>query len=125
VKLSAIFLRSVTESHLVLLISYPNCCCAEHSKREDDAVNPVVGVESVVARGGLRLARRVDLCGAGDITTLADICVSGLPGWVAVVSGFERNPLRLRIWAPRGVEVHVRPPMPCPTPVSVAHLEAF
>jgi hypothetical protein len=115
----------VSLSGRALQIIQINLCSAEHSKREEDEVNLVVGVESVVARGGLRLVRRVDLRGAGDVTTLADICVSGLPGWVAVVSGCDREPLRLRIWAPRGVEVHVRPPMPCPTPVSVAQLEAF
>lgn len=88
-----------------------------------DFVDPVFAARSVADRGGLRLARTIDLAGAGEITTLTDICVAGLPGWVAVVSGAGDEPLKMRLWTPRGVEVHVRPPIPCPTPVSVAQME--
>ena len=80
---------------------------------------------SVAKRGGLRLAREVELHGTEFTTTIADICVSGLPGWVAVVSGPGSAALRMRLWAPRGVEVYVRPPIPCPTPLGFSDIDAF
>lgn len=49
---------------------------------------------------------------AGGRTRLADIAVSGLPGWITVNTSDGRGSVRLGIWAPAGVEVFVRPPMP-------------
>lgn len=43
---------------------------------------------------------------------LADIAISGLPGWISVLSPGVRGGIQMRIWAPVGVEVFVRPPMP-------------
>lgn len=43
---------------------------------------------------------------------VADICVSGLPGWVAVRVPGGRGRVELRVWAPAGIEVFVRPPLP-------------
>jgi hypothetical protein len=80
---------------------------------------------SVARRGGLRLAHEVELESTDFVTTIADICVAGLPGWVAVVTAAGREPLRMRLWAPRGVEVHVRPPIPCPTPLSIEQVDEF
>eukprot|EP00892_Ulva_mutabilis_P003852 jgi/Ulvmu1/1839/UM119_0058.1 len=82
---------------------------------EDDSV---FGSMSVAVRGGLRLAREIQLESAGFTTTLADVTISGMPGWVSVVSGGILGNVKLRVHAPRGVEVAVRPPLPCPTPVS-------
>ncbi len=47
--------------------------------------------------------------------SLADIAISGLPGWISVLSPGVRGEIQLRIWAPVGVEVFVRPPMPVPS----------
>lgn len=49
---------------------------------------------------------------AGGRTRLADIAVSGLPGWMTVNTADGRGTVRLAVWAPAGVEVFVRPPMP-------------
>ena len=80
---------------------------------------------SVAKRGGLRLAREVELHGTEFAATIADVCVSGLPGWVAVVAGPGSGTLRMRLWAPRGVEVYIRPPIPCPTPLGFEHMDMF
>lgn len=43
---------------------------------------------------------------------LADIAISGLPGWVAVLSPGVKGDIHMRVWAPVGVEVFLRPPIP-------------
>ena len=53
---------------------------------------------------------------------VADIAISGLPGWVTVLSPGIEGVIDLRVWAPVGVEVFVRPPMP--VPASVQHRSA-
>ena len=53
---------------------------------------------------------------------VADIAISGLPGWVTVLSPATEGLISLRVWAPVGVEVFVRPPMP--VPASVQHRPA-
>ena len=92
---------------------------------------PAFGRESVDARGGLRVSRVVELKGNG-----LDVCVSGLPGWVALrpvgtltaarsnsSNKTSRNPSnfalegRLTVWVPKGVEVFVRPPLPVEEPL--------
>ena len=45
---------------------------------------------------------------------MADVCVSGLPGWVAVHVPEAIGLVQLRIWAPAGIEVFVRPQLPAP-----------
>jgi len=47
--------------------------------------------------------------------SLADIAISGLPGWISVLSPGVRGDIQMRIWAPVGVEVFIRPPMPVPS----------
>lgn len=74
---------------------------------------------SVAARGGLRVARMAEIPTQDYMMTVADVTISGMPGWVSVVSGSQGR-VRLRVWAPKGVEVHLRPPIPCPTPLAVA-----
>lgn len=51
---------------------------------------------------------------------LADVAVSGLPGWVSIWAPFAKRNIRIRVWAPRGVEVFLRPPLPCVNPVKSA-----
>lgn len=83
---------------------------------EDDST---FAAASVAARGGLRVARVAEIPTQDFMMTVADVTMSGMPGWVSVVSGSQGH-VRLRLWAPRGVEVHLRPPIPCPTPLAVA-----
>ena len=47
--------------------------------------------------------------------SLADIAISGLPGWISVLSPGVRGDIQMRIWAPVSVEVFIRPPMPVPS----------
>jgi hypothetical protein len=57
--------------------------------------------------------------------SLADIAISGLPGWISVLSPGVRGEIQMRIWAPVGVEVFVRPPMPVPGQESHARTDSF
>eukprot|EP00884_Botryococcus_braunii_P017452 jgi/Botrbrau1/4390/Bobra.105_2s0036.1 len=66
---------------------------------------------SVAARGGLQLAKEVCLQARGQ-TRLADIAISGLPGWLTVEVPSGHGEVQVAVWAPPGVEVFVRPPMP-------------
>lgn len=80
------------------------------------------GSKSVEARGGLREARTVSLnVGREGMQALGDIAVSGVPGWIAVhagasYSGRSTSPgtqvITVRVYAPVGVEVYVRPSLP-------------
>lgn len=75
--------------------------------------------DSVAARGGL-VPHSFDVLTNGSLRPLADIAVSGLPGWVAVgAPGARGGKVRLVVWAPRGVEVFLRPSLPCPLPPRV------
>jgi nitric-oxide synthase len=77
-------------------------------------IEGLFGAESVKARGGLRLAKALKISKFGYGECLADVAVSGLPGWIAVYSGQIRRgqTVNLRVLAPVGVEVFQRPPMP-------------
>ena len=82
------------------------------------------GHECVQEQGGLEPRRIVEFDAplkAGRKGTqawrdVADVCVSGLGGWVAVRAkpGSKANlpKLRMRVWTPKGVDVFVRPPVP-------------
>jgi hypothetical protein len=73
--------------------------------------------ESVAARGGLvPTMLRVPVPAIPSSTCLADVAISGLPGWVSVFAPFAKQGVDLRVWVPRGVEVFLRPPVPCPPP---------
>lgn len=105
-------------------------------EREGDGSSPF-GEDSVVARGGLKLARKIDIdvykqdrSSNDDIdgdSAVMDIAVSGLPGWVGVYvkkesggrrrGGEEGKWVKIQVWAPVGVEVFQRPPLPVPTPL--------
>ncbi len=56
---------------------------------------------------------------------LADIALSGLPGWVSVLSPGVKGEIHMRVWAPVGVEVFVRPPIPVPGQQAVIKDEPF
>jgi nitric-oxide synthase, plant len=108
----------------------------EEEREEDDSLT--FGENSVVARGGLKLARKIDIdvykqvrssSGGGSDGAVMDIAVSGLPGWVGVYmkkeggrrggggGGREEKWVKIQVWAPVGVEVFQRPPLPVPSPL--------
>jgi len=87
------------------------------------------GAESVASRGGLRMTREVEMVVDGDyFESIGDVALSGVPGWVSVLAGPGRSSrgrrqqrggasasagtVHLQVWAPVGVEVFVRPPLP-------------
>jgi nitric-oxide synthase len=72
--------------------------------------------ESVEARGGLVPHSFVVKSPIPTAACLADVAVSGLPGWIGVYAPFSKQDIVLRVWVPRGVEVFLRPPLPCPPP---------
>ena len=51
---------------------------------------------------------------------VADITVSGLPGWVSVQTEQSQGRLVLRVWAPHGIGAYLRPPLPLSRAVSLA-----
>lgn len=72
-----------------------------------------LGADEVASRGGLRVARDFELSPGTKPAPIADLCLSGLGGWMAVVAGGGRaGSVRLRVWAPPGAEVFLRPPLP-------------
>ncbi|BDA41159.1 probable nitric oxide-associated protein 1 at N-terminal half [Coccomyxa sp. Obi] len=87
---------------------------ASTSGRES-ATEELFGIEIVRSRGGLRMIKEVKLnvSGAGPV---ADVAISGLPGWVSFRTGQSGGRLALRVWAPVGIEAYVRPPLPVPPP---------
>jgi nitric-oxide synthase len=94
------------------------------------------GAESVASRGGLRMTREVEMLVDNEyFGSIGDIALSGVPGWVSVVAGPGRRSqsrrtrqeersgsgvgaenVHLKIWAPVGVEVFVRPSLPVSLP---------
>lgn len=89
----------------------------QHGDRNGSSSRFLVGKESVAARGGLvPHTVRIPVPGIPTTSCLADVAVSGLPGWVGVYAPFAKQQLVLRVWVPRGVEVFLRPPLPCPSP---------
>ncbi|GLC36226.1 hypothetical protein PLESTB_001366400 [Pleodorina starrii] len=83
----------------------------------DGSGRVLVCTESVALRGGLQSQELVVRAnGATGNTALADVAVSGLPGWVSVWAPKAKKDVRLRVWVPRGVEVMARPTLPCPPP---------
>lgn len=104
----------------------------EWSSGAADSVQSLLGASAVSQRGGLWLARELSLpmTLTSANKTVADIAISGLQGWVAVsisplADGQRRHfsskeeylqmhmqDIKLRLWAPKGIEVYVRPPIP-------------
>lgn len=80
------------------------------------------GAQSVALRGGLRLAKRLSLTtarGSSELRpqALADIAISGVPGWVSVQAGGRGGQrIDLDVWVPVGIEVFSRPPLPMTPP---------
>ncbi|MEW5318490.1 MAG: hypothetical protein WDW38_009708 [Sanguina aurantia] len=70
---------------------------------------------SVAARGGLQ-PHEVRVKVDGGRGALGDVAVSGLPGWVSLSAPAAKRDILLRVWVPRGVEVFLRPSLPCAAP---------
>ncbi|KAK9806106.1 hypothetical protein WJX72_001602 [[Myrmecia] bisecta] len=97
--------------------SLPLCGPADKPHLAPDAEEPLFGTPSVVARGGLRVAKEVTLQSTSAQAAVADIAISGMSGWAAVYLPAARASMTLRVWAPVGVEVYVRPALPVPNPI--------
>ena len=85
------------------------------------------GSDSVAMRGGMRVAKKAAINVGKRGGVLADIAISGIPGWVQVACDPVTSPsqggggsksVRIVVEAPKGIEVFVRPPMPMVTPAS-------
>ncbi len=89
------------------------------------------GSHSVETRGGMRVAKKAAIKAGKKGGVLADVAISGIPGWVQIGHdvcettpaadenrGGRGNAVRIVVEAPKGIEVFVRPPMPMarPTP---------
>ena len=79
------------------------------------------GLVSVRARGGLQLSKEVVIrapdfyyaAGGEGIQPIADICISGVPGWVTVYAkSGEREEIRCKVYTPRGIQTFLREPFP-------------
>lgn len=86
-------------------------------KTADAASDGGFGAGSVAARGGLRVVKRSNIkipFAHGSKIPVADIAVSGIPGWVNISSASSRpgQSIRVIIEAPVGIEAFVRPPIP-------------
>ncbi len=52
------------------------------------------------------------------------LALAGVPGWISLWSPGARQRVLVRVWAPKGVEVFLRPPLPAPPPFKVRALRA-
>lgn len=67
----------------------------------------MICAEAVIVRICVQMTLTVQ--GYGPV---ADVSISGLPGWVSISTQQNQGRLALRVWAPAGIEAFVRPPMP-------------
>lgn len=93
-------------------------------KTAEYAMENEFGAASVSSRGGLRIAKKavlnVNTARAEPIPStgaipVADIAISGIPGWVAVSCPSDvrmNHQIHVVIEAPVGIEAFIRPPMP-------------
>jgi len=80
-------------------------------KTADCAMENEFGAASVSKRGGLRIVKKASIKTTKG--PVADIAISGIPGWIQVSSSDASNrPIDILIEAPVGIEAFVRPPMP-------------
>lgn len=84
-------------------------------KTGDCAMENEFGAASVSSRGGLRIAKKASIKAASrfrGITSVADIAISGIPGWIQVSCEDNDGAINILVEAPVGIEVFVRPPIP-------------
>jgi hypothetical protein len=86
-------------------------------KTADAASETGFGANSVAARGGLRVVKKSSIkipFAHGSKIPVADIAISGIPGWVNISSASSKpsQSIRIIIEAPVGIEAFVRPPIP-------------
>ena len=61
---------------------------------------------------------QVDTAVSGQQGPLLDIAVSGLTGWVTIAAPRGAGRISMRVWAPRGCEVLLRPALPVRSPIA-------
>ena len=80
----------------------------------------VFGKESVKLRGGVVPAKMIDIrIPKGQRqAAVVDITLSGLPGWMTIYASsiHSGDRITVTVWAPIGIEVFQRPPIPVPWP---------
>ena len=89
------------------------------------------GRDSVEMRGGMRVAKKAAIKVGKKGGVLADVAVSGIPGWIQIAhdvsetppaadesSGGRGHAVRIVVGGPKGIEVFGRPPMPMARPTS-------
>lgn len=86
------------------------------NRNDENASENGFASESVAARGGLHVARKMDIKipRSREQCSIADIAISGVPGWINIGSCQHENKSKIRVIveAPVGIEAFVRPPMP-------------
>ena len=92
---------------------------SDSGKGEESGAAEFFGGDAVLERGGLVAAKRFEIECFGLEEEMADISISGLPGWVSIVAKRrrDRGVLRGCVWAPKGIEVFVRTPIPIDNPL--------
>eukprot|EP00798_Chlamydomonas_sp_ICE-L_P007381 gene7381-505_t len=90
----------------------------EERKASGSKAKMLICTESVESRGGL-VPHDFMVSADGTANAIADIAISGLPGWVTLWAPATKSSLRVRVWAPRGVEVFLRPSLPIAAPFKV------
>jgi len=77
-----------------------------------------LGSDAIASAGGLRKTERFELSVGKARSNLADICPSGLGGWVTVWAGggeLNQGTIILDVHVPRGIEVFSRRALPVST----------
>eukprot|EP01025_Chloroclados_australasicus_P049716 TRINITY_DN567_c2_g1_i1.p1 TRINITY_DN567_c2_g1~~TRINITY_DN567_c2_g1_i1.p1 ORF type:complete len:487 (-),score=53.01 TRINITY_DN567_c2_g1_i1:340-1800(-) len=74
------------------------------------------GISSVGSLGGLRIQKEIEIESEGTSDKLIDIAISGLAGWITVWEGRKKGKIKLKVWAPKGVQIYSRPPFPVALP---------
>ena len=95
---------------------------------EDEAATDVDATKAFFGRDrvletGWAVAKSFQIECLGFEENLADISVSGLPGWISLAVPYmskdrDRGWLKGRVWAPKGVEVFLRTPIPVVHPLN-------
>ena len=113
----------------VCAIETPESSVGSHEEAVKDEVLTDVDVTKAffgrdcVLKTGWAVAKSFEIECQGFEENLADISVSGLPGWISLavpsmIKNRDRRWLRGRVWAPKGVEVFLRTPIPVIHPLN-------
>ncbi|QDZ22803.1 nitric-oxide synthase [Chloropicon primus] len=88
----------------------------EDASLSSDGESSEHGLVSVRARGGLTMTKELVIQTPGysgnAIQPIVDICISGVPGWITVYAKSSDEPIRCRVYTPRGIQTFLREPFP-------------